>query len=100
MTSTDLLTADAKNRALRTFIQGLAIDLAVAVGTVLVTVFATAGGWGDIQWAVVGFSLAKTVVQTVVSYVMRRKIDGSVIPTPLPPTPQPEPAEPVGGPAL
>jgi hypothetical protein len=88
-----LLQADAKNRAVRTFYQGLGIDLAVAVATFLVTVLADADGWGDLQWAVLGFTLAKTVVQTVAAFVMRKFLDGSSVPTPLPPEPQVEPAE-------
>jgi hypothetical protein len=34
---------------------------------------------------VVGFTLSKTVLMTVVSFVMRKYMDPSAIPTPLPP---------------
>lgn len=89
-----LLTADAKNRALRTFLVGLATDVAVAVVLVLVTAFGGLNGWGDIQWATLGFTLAKTVVTTAGSYFLRRFVDQSAIPTPLPPAPVPPPADP------
>ena len=92
-----ILAADARNRALRSFLQGLAVDLGVAVITVLVTVFGDANGWGDLQWGIIGFTLAKTCVQSIASYVMRRFVDGSGLPTPLPPEPAVEPAEPVEG---
>lgn len=91
----DELRADARNRAFRTFLQGLGVDVAVAVAVVLVTVFSDADGWGDLQWAVIGFSLAKSVVTSVASYVMRAFLDKSRLPTPLPPEPVVAPAAPV-----
>lgn len=84
------LKADARNRAWRTFLQGLAIDLAVAVAVLL---YSVTQDDGPIVWAVVGASLLRTVVQTAAAYVMRAFADGRV-PTPLPPTPQPAPADP------
>ena len=93
MNNTQLLNQDAKNRALRTFLQGLGIDILVAIAVWAVSVFATAGGWGDIQWVIVSFTLAKTVVQSVAAYIMRRFVDGSAMPTPLPPEPAAEPAD-------
>jgi hypothetical protein len=79
------LKADAKNRAWRTTLQGLAIDVAVAVALVLVTLLAPVGGWGEIQWAVLGFTLFKTVLMAVAAFIMRRFVDkpGSIA---LPPT--------------
>ena len=96
------LPADAKNRALRVFLQGLAVDLMVALTTVLTTFLGDAHSWGTIQWSVLGLTLAKTAIQTVVAYVTRRYIDPSKIPFPTPPgdiepevDPEPEPVEPV-----
>lgn len=86
-----LLNTDAKNRALRTFLVGIATDVAVAVALVLVNTFAKANGWGDFDWSILGFSLAKTGVTTAGSYVLRRFLDTSSLPTPLPPSPVPEP---------
>jgi hypothetical protein len=85
------LTADAKNRALRTFLQGLAIDLAVAVAALIL---ANVDSITDRDGLVLfGIALGKTVVTTAASYVMRRYVDKSSLPTPLPPAPVPEPNE-------
>lgn len=88
------LAVDAKNRALRTFLVGLATDVLVALTLVIVTALSSATGWGDVEWKVLGFTLAKTLVTTAGSYVLRRFVDPSGIPTPLPPTPVPPPADP------
>lgn len=86
-----LLTNDARNRALRTFLQGLASDVAAAVILLVLPVFTDATGWQDIDWKVMGFLLAKTALVTALSYVMRQYLDGSAIPTPLPPANPGEP---------
>lgn len=82
-----LLTADARNRALRSFIQGLAVDVGVAVAFVVYD--ATSSDEPDYRllWA----TLIKTALQTAAAYVMRRFVDPSRVPTPLPPNPPGEP---------
>lgn len=82
---TDLRTTDARNRALRTFLQGLAIDLMAACVLLLLPLFTAAQDWSDIDWRILGFLLAKTVSVTGMSYVMRVFLDPSRLPTPLPP---------------
>lgn len=83
------LSTDARNRALRTFLQGLAVDLAVAVAAlVLANVDTITDRQGLTLFAV---ALGKTVVTTAASYIMRRFVDGSRVPTPLPPAPVPAP---------
>lgn len=62
---------DARNRAYRTLLQGLAFDVGAAVCIVLYTAFSAAEGWGDIQWALLGFTLAKTFAVSGLSYLMR-----------------------------
>lgn len=65
------LKADARNRAFRTLLQGLAFDVGAALCIVIYTAFANASGWGDIQWALIAFTLTKTFVVTGLSYLMR-----------------------------
>ena len=90
-TSTPLLTLDAKNRALRTFLQGLAVDLAVAVAALVLSSVDQITDRDGLT--LFGLALAKTAVTTAASYVMRRFVDASSVPTPLPPAPQVEPAD-------
>lgn len=80
-----LVSVDAKNRALRTFLQNIGFDILAAIAVVLYTAFNAANGWGDLEWALIGFTLVKTTVVTGLSYVMRKALDDSSIPTPLPP---------------
>lgn len=88
------LANDAKNRAWRTFLQGLAIDLAVAVGAF---VLANVDSITDKQGlTLAAITLGKTVATTIASYVMRRFLDPSRIPTPLPPADPGEPDDEVG----
>lgn len=93
MSTPEQLSRDARNRALRTFVVGLAVDIGVAIVLVLVTAFGKANGWSDLQWTLLGFTLSKTIVTTGGSYVLRRFLDGSAVPTPLPPAPVPVPNE-------
>lgn len=88
---TTALTNDARNRALRTFLQGLGTDVAAALILLLLPAFTNANGWGDFEWQVLGFLVVKTVAVTALSYVMRQYLDGSAIPTPLPPANPGEP---------
>lgn len=71
--------ADAKNRALRTFVQGLGTDVLGAV--VLAVGPALAGAdfaWTSEYWTAVGLLAAKTVVLSVVSYVSRKVVPPAV----------------------
>lgn len=86
-------TVDAKNRALRTFAQGLAADVLAAVILLVLPVFSNAQGWQDIDWKVLGFLLAKTVVVTGLSFVMRQYLDKSTDAF-LPPADPGEPDDP------
>jgi len=64
--------ADAVNRAARTFVQGLATDVAVAA---LPVIYDAVSGWDGAftraYWTVVGVSVMKTVAVAAVSYFMR-----------------------------
>ncbi len=63
---------DAFNRAARTFVQGLLVDLAITAVVFLFPVFTGADTLTAIQWAAVGLALAKTLIITVLSYLARR----------------------------
>lgn len=93
MTPLTLLQTDAKNRALRTFLVNLVIDIGVALLLILVTTFQDANDWSEIEWGILGFSLAKTALASAGSFILRRYVDRSSIPTPLPPAPVPAPAD-------
>lgn len=71
MSPREITRKDARNRAFRTLIQGLAFDVAAALTIVLYTAFSSAEGWGDIQWALLGFTLTKTFAVSALSYLMR-----------------------------
>ena len=58
---THLLTIDASNRALRTFLQGLGYAVLAAVVMVLYPVVTGAHGWGDFNWPLIGFALTQAV---------------------------------------
>lgn len=88
-----LLVNDAKNRALRTLIQQLGIDVLLAVVLVLAPLLSDANSFGDFEWQAIAFLVTKTVLATLFAWVMRRYLDGSAFPTPLPPEYPGEPNE-------
>lgn len=71
------LNAIAKKRGWQTLVQSLAIDVAVAIALALSVLIGPWEGWEDVQWTVLGFVLAKSVVQAVVAWVIRRFVDRS-----------------------
>ena len=87
------LAVDARNRAARTLLVGVAIDVATAVTVLAVTLSSPGVDWPGL--AVVAGSVARTVVQAAGSYLLRTVLDGSRLPTPLPPAPVPPPTDPV-----
>lgn len=87
------LSADAKNRAWRSLLIGLSIDVGIALVLGLVAAFDSANGWGDLQWGLVTFAVGKSLVQALGSFVLRRVIDPSSIPSPLPPADPGPPAD-------
>lgn len=89
-----LVVADARNRSWRTLLQGLGIDLVFAIVAVLATL-SGADLFERETWILFAALLIKTVIQTVVAYVMRLKITPTIrtpgdkmalapIPVPLP----------------
>ena len=78
----DKLTTDAQNRAFRTFLQGIAVDVLAAVSLAAYTLLTSTDAF---SWALLGALVAKSAAIAVASFVMRRFVDASGIPTPLPP---------------
>lgn len=67
------MRSDAKDRAWRTFLQGLGID--VSVSLVLFLYAATSDlQWTKAYWAVLGLAFAKTLIQSAVASLMRRLV--------------------------
>jgi hypothetical protein len=89
-----LLGRQARRNALRTFLQGLGIDVLVAL-SLLAVELTKAETLPALP--LIGAALVRTVVGAAASYVMRRYVDGSRIPTPLPIAPTAAPAETEGG---
>lgn len=81
MTENDAATPDrtevAKKRGVQTLVQSLAIDVAVGVALALATLIGPWESWGDVQWAILGFAVAKSAVQAVTAWVIRRYVDQS-----------------------
>jgi len=63
--------ADARNRAWRTLVQGLAVDLVATLAAVLVVALADIE-WTSTYWLGVASLVGKTAITSVVAYVARR----------------------------
>lgn len=63
---------DAWNRAIRTFAQGLLVDVAATVVAVLVAYMSSGVEWTTEYWYALGGLLIKTVVTSVISYAARK----------------------------
>jgi hypothetical protein len=65
---------DARNRALRTFWQGVGTDVAASAALAIVPTLSGADfAWTGAYWAAVGLLAAKTAILTAVSYIARLK---------------------------
>ena len=73
----DLVRADARSRSWRTLVQGLGIDLMFAIVAVLATV-AHVDPLDKAAWITLAGLLIKTVIQTLVAYVMRLRVTPTV----------------------
>jgi len=74
VTTTAPVKAAATERGRRTLIQGLAIDLGVAVAVVLLAWLPDANLTSGEAWLAVGVAVAKSVLTALASYVMRLKV--------------------------
>lgn len=90
MLSRARLTADAANRAIRTVIQAVLVEVGYLVIPEINRMLqdeATIWDWNAVQ------SLIRVAAFGALSYIMRRYLDPSPIPTPLPPSDPGVPAE-------
>lgn len=94
--SNQTLTNDAANRGVRTLLQGAAWDVAIAIAAALLLWLPDADLSSRDAWIVLGTAVTKTVLTAIASYVMRAKLDGSRLPTPLPPANPGEPDDTAG----
>lgn len=78
MVSTTVTNADARNRAFRTFVQGLLIDVGTAV-TAALAASLTDVQWTKAFWVTLGFMVGKTALQAAVSYVARKVLPPKVV---------------------
>lgn len=67
----------AQKRGWQTLLQSLGVDVAVAIALALSLLIGPWEGWSDVQWAVLAFVVAKSVVQAVIAWVIRRWFDQS-----------------------
>ena len=76
----------AVKRGWQTLLQGLAIDVVVAVALVILATLPALDSWDTLrlQIGIISFTLAKSVVQAIVSWVVRRWFDKSGSSQPLP----------------
>lgn len=76
-TGRELIVADAKSRSWRTFVQGLAIDLFAAL-IALVSTLTNFDPFDKAAWTTVAALGIKTLIQTVMAYVMRMRITPTI----------------------
>ena len=67
----------ARKRGVQTFLQGLAIDVAVALAIVIGAEVGKIQSWNDFLAPALTLTLAKSVIQAIVAYVVRRFHDQS-----------------------
>ena len=71
---TTLVKADAAKRSKRTFVQGLAIDVAIAIAAALLVWLPDADLSSRTAWIILGTAVAKSTLTAAASYVMRLKV--------------------------
>lgn len=66
--------ADARNRAWRTFVQGVAVDVAVSVLGVLVVLSVDTIEWTGTYWLAIASLVARSAIVALVAAVARRVV--------------------------
>lgn len=65
---------DATERAWRTLLQGLAVDVAAAIGVALTAGLAGGIEWTHAYWLTLALAIGKSAVTAIVSYVARKLV--------------------------
>lgn len=66
------IKTDARSRALRTFAQGLGVDALLVASLVLYNATSSNDfSWNGTYWAGIGLLIARTVIHSATSYIMR-----------------------------
>ena len=73
----ELIVADAKSRSLRTFVQGLAVDVIFAI-VATIAMLTDMDPFVKETWILFGALLLKSVLSAIVSYFMRLKIQPTI----------------------
>ena len=95
--ATPATRTDARNRAIRTLLQGLGFSVAAALVVSLLDAVTTATSWGELGATLIGFSFFQSVAVAGLSWLMRTYLDRSKMPTPLPPADPGEPDDDTAG---
>jgi hypothetical protein len=82
------LTADAINRAIRTVFIALFADIFLKVWPLIDDALS---GTDPVDWKKLWEVAARLAIQALGAFILRRVLDPSGIPTPLPPDPLPKP---------
>lgn len=70
--STPSVATDASERAFRTLLQGLAVDVLAGIGVALTAAIAGGIEWTQAYWLALALAVGKSAVTAIVSYFARR----------------------------
>lgn len=70
--STPPIETDARRRAVRTLVQGFAVDVGAGIAVALVAGIAGGIEWTHTYWIALGLAVAKSAITAAVSYFARK----------------------------
>jgi hypothetical protein len=70
--TTPSVTRDASERAFRTLLQGLLVDVLAAVGVALTAAISGGITWTQVYWVALALAVGKSAVTAIVSYFARK----------------------------
>lgn len=72
--STPPVERDAAERAFRTLLQGLAVDVLAGIGVALAAGIAGGISWTEAYWVALALAVAKSAITAIVSYFARKLV--------------------------